>query len=626
MSTLYWLPEAPDWRDDVRAFSAASAPAWADAVALARARLTFAQTNGLDGAVRTALVAGMVAGAPEPVRVALIGSSTLTHLHPGVRIGGLRHGLRLETFETDFGQHRQALMDRGSALHAFRPDVIVFAFDAPYLARAADPGLSPEEAAAALEAAADDLVQHWSMAREAFGAQVIQQGVLHTAPTVMGSNEHRLPGAAADLLRRLDQRLRASTDAHGVDLMDLAPWIEQDGLKTWHSRGQWLRARQEISLAAGPVWGDLVGRLVAARRGLSSKCLVLDLDNTIWGGVVGDDGLAGLALGPGAGEGEAYQDIQAYAAALAARGVILAVSSKNDETTVVDAFDNHPDMILQRDQIACLRANWEDKPSNLRAIAEALNIGLDSLVFLDDNPVERDLVRRNLPMVVVPEWPGDPALVPRMLSDAGWFESVALTDEDRSKTAQYAARSRSAAMQAGATDLDSYLRDLDMTLSWAPVTQDGLARVVQLINKTNQFNLTTRRYTDEAVRAMLADPDSRVLQFRLTDRFVDNGVVAVAILKRQTDGVVGVDTWLMSCRVLGRKVEQATLGVLVDEAKALGAAVLEGRYLPTERNGMVRNLYADLGFAAAEAEAGVFHLDLTAAPPADVHIAITRAS
>lgn len=625
MSTLYWLPEAPDWRDQVRAFSTAEAPSWAGAVALSRSRLTFSQTNGLDGVVGGALTARKVAGAPEPVRVALIGSSTLTHLHAAVRMGGVRHGLNLQTFETDFGQHRQALMDPGSALHAFRPDVIVFTFDAPYLSRGVKPGMTAEQAAQALDAATDDLVQHWTLARERFGAQVIQQSVMNTAPSLMGSNEHRLYGSPADSLRRLNDRLPQLADAHGVDLMNLSPWIEQDGLKAWHSRGQWLRARQEVSLAAGPVWGDLIARLVAARRGLSFKCLVLDLDNTLWGGVVGDDGVTGLALGPGTGEGEAFQDIQAHALALAARGVILAVSSKNDEATVLEAFETHPDMVLKREHIACLRANWEDKPSNLRAIAKTLNIGLDSLVFLDDNPVERDLVRRTLPMVVVPDWSGDPAFVPRMLSDAGWFESVALTDEDRVKTAQYASRSQSAALQASATDMDAYLRDLEMTLSWNPVAPEGLTRVVQLINKTNQFNLTTRRYSEDQVRALITDADVRVLQFRLVDRFVDNGVIAVAILKR-SGATVEVDTLLMSCRVLGRKVENAIANVLADQARELGAAELIGRYLPTERNAMVRDLYTDLGFIPAQSEPGVFILSLADAASAEAHIIITRAT
>jgi FkbH-like protein len=229
-------------------------------------------------------------------------------------------------------------------------------------------------------------------------------------------------------------------------------------------------------------------------------------------------------------------------------------------------------------------------------------------------------------MAITPEWPGDPALVPRMRSDAGWFEGVALTDEDRARTAQYAGRAQSAALRDSATDMDSYLRDLQMTLTWAPVDASGLARAVQLINKTNQFNLTTRRYTEGDVRGLLDDADTRVLQFRLTDRFVDNGVVAIAVLRKTDAASVEIDTWLMSCRVLGRRAEEATLSVLADQAREMGASRLLGRYLPTPRNGMVAGLYERLAFEAVDGHAGLYQRDLTDPGQADLSMTVTRAA
>jgi FkbH-like protein len=311
--------------------------------------------------------------------------------------------------------------------------------------------------------------------------------------------------------------------------------------------------------------------------------------------VIGDDGPQGIRLGQGSAEGEAFVAFQHHVRDLSRRGVILAVVSKNDEAAALAPFDNHPEMVLRRDDIACFVANWNDKPGNIRAVAERLNIGLDAIAFADDNPFERALVRRELPMVAVPELPDEPALYARALSDAGCFDAVAVTQEDRARGAAYRANATRAALRDGDTDLDGYLESLDMVLRWRRFDRAGLPRIVQLINKTNQFNLRARRYTDAEAEALIGDDVSLALQLRLTDRFGDNGVIAVVIGKPDGDALF-LDTWLMSCRVLGRGVEQATMNLLAAEAGRIGAAALVGEYRPTPRNGMVRRHYPSLGF------------------------------
>jgi len=313
--------------------------------------------------------------------------------------------------------------------------------------------------------------------------------------------------------------------------------------------------------------------------------------------VVGDDGLEGLVLGQGSALGEAYMAFQSYARELSRRGVILAVCSKNDEANALEPFDKHPDMVLKRTGIASFVANWSDKATNIRAIAQALNIGLDSLVFIDDNPFERSLVRQELPMVAVPEVSDDPTTYPRTIADAGYFEALAMTDEDRERTRQYQGNRARDALKAATTDLGAYLRGLEMELIWRPFDRVGLQRTVQLINKTNQFNLTTRRYTDEDVQALMQDPRAFGLQLRLLDRFGDNGIIAIVIGRMQdtTDPLPGdllIDTWLMSCRVLGRQVEPTTLNLIAAEAQRLGAKRLIGEYIPTKKNAMVKDHYA----------------------------------
>jgi FkbH-like protein len=284
-------------------------------------------------------------------------------------------------------------------------------------------------------------------------------------------------------------------------------------------------------------------------------------------------------------------------------------------------------MVLKRHDIASFVANWNDKASNLRAIAEELNIGIDSLVFVDDNPFERSLVRRELPMVAVPEVGEDPATFAQTLADAGYFEGLAVTEEDRARTNQYQGNRQRERLKASATDLDSYLHSLEMELIWRRFDKLGLQRTVQLINKTNQFNLTTRRYTEEDVLAIMADERAFGLQLRLVDRFGDNGIIAIVIGKMDGAEDLVIDTWLMSCRVLGRQVEPTTLNLIADAAKRLGARRLIGEYIPTKKNGMVKDHYQKLGFTIVETDPDGSSrnlLDLPTFVPANTIITVTE--
>ncbi len=572
--------------------------AWDALRQLANTRLDFLRTGRLDRSLIRLFGQEPPHGLPTaPVRLAVLGASTTTHLAPGLRVAALRRDVWLSVYEPDYGQYLQELRDPQSRLHRFQPTAVLLSLDVHHLLPGRGPTLDAAQAAAQVEDALSSMRELWRSVRGAFGCQVIQQTVLPISPPVFGLNEHRLPGSAAAMTFRLNARLREVADADGVDLLTLDAWAAQAGLAAWHDPTLWTRAKQEVSPSATPFYGDLVARLVAAGQGRVAKCLVLDLDNTLWGGVIGDDGLEGIVLGQGSAQGEGFTAFQTYVAALAQRGVILAVCSKNDEANALAAFDRHPEMVLRRADISAFVANWNDKASNLREIARQLNIGLDALVFADDNPFERNLVRRELPMVAVPELPEEPALFSRRLSDAGYFEALALTAEDRDRTLQYQANRERQSLQGQSTDLGGYLRSLDMRLSWREFDAVGAQRITQLINKTNQFNLTTRRYASHEVDAVMADPRAVGLQLRLADRFGDNGIIAVVIGRLTEDGAsLDLDTWLMSCRVLGRRVEEATLAIVVEVAASFGAGRILGRYLPSEKNAMVADLYERLGF------------------------------
>jgi FkbH-like protein len=627
--TLHWLPEAPDWRSRLKTLRAAppgSAEAWELAVALANTRLDFVATNALDQAVQALFAAGPPPGlGTRPVRLAILASATVTHLHAAIRVAALRRRIWLTTYENDYGQYWQELLDPASALHGFAPNAVLLALDAHHLTSGIDAGLDAAGAEAAVEAVVERLRECWRLAAAACRGPVLQQSVLDVFPALLGGNEQRLPGSRAAAVARLNARLREAADAAGVDLVAVDQRAARDGIGAWHSAPLWHRSKQEIAVPAAPLYGDLVGRLLAARQGLSRKCLVLDLDDTLWGGVIGDDGMDGLALGQGSALGEAFVAVQDYARALSRRGIILAVCSKNDEANALEPFDRHPEMLLKRGDIACFMANWDAKPDNLRRIAEALNIGIDSLVFLDDNPFERDLVRRALPMVAVPELPEEPALYPFVLADAGYFEGVAVTAEDRARSGQYQGNQAREALKASAIDLDSYLRGLEMRLLWRRFDRLGLQRIVQLVNKTNQFNLMTRRYTEDEVAAVMDDSRAIGLQLRLVDRFGDNGIIAILIGRMTSDDDMLIDSWLMSCRVLGRQVEQTTLNLLAAEARRMDARRLVGEYRPTKKNSMVREHYARLGFTTAHtAEDGgsrsILDLGAYVAPPSFIDV------
>jgi FkbH-like protein len=588
---LDWLPVREDWGSLAEAVREQRPQ---DAVPgfqlLANSRMDFVRASKLDKMLQRYRAQHDLTSFLPRVRVALIGSSTLAHLHAGIRLAGLRRGILIDLYEGIYGMYRQELLDQGSGLHAFRPDVVLIALDAHHLAEPQDAGA--ENILAMLGSC-------WSAAQKSLGCAVIQQTVLPIFPHLLGNQEAQYSASPAAMVSKVNNLLREAAPGANVHLLTVDTWAAEEGVLEWHDPALWYRAKQEVHPRVSNIYGDQAGRIIAALRGKSSKCLVLDLDNTLWGGVIGDDGVDGIVIGQGSENGEAYLAVQRYAKGLSKRGVILAVCSKNDEANALRPFEQRAEMFLKREDLACFIANWEDKVTNIRRVAKQLNIGLDSLVFVDDNPFERNLVRRELPMVAVPELPEDPAGYVRCLSSAGYFETLSVTEEDQERGQQYRANASREELREQTTDLQGFLRALKMRLIWSPFTGKDLKRVVQLINKTNQFNLTTRRYSEEAVRALLEDRDVHTMQLRLLDVYGNNGIISLLIGRRNA-GTFEVDTWLMSCRVLGRQVEQATLNLLATKARDLCCSQIVGCYRPTASNSMVKNHYEKLGFSLVD--------------------------
>lgn len=540
----------------------------------------------------------------SPFRLVVLCNKTFDVIGDHLPAAAARHGIALELVLPPFDQAMQEALDPASQTNRAGADAILLALDHEWYGLKSavldDPGAVLTDAMAQL----GDL----SGALQMNTAATLYLSTVAAPPTsLFGSLDVRTPGSPRALIEALNAAIVQLAEERGALLLDTRALAEQVGTERWFDPVQNFAYKLPFASAYGAIYADWIGRLAGAARGKARKCLVLDLDNTLWGGVVGDDGVEGLVLGPGSARGEAFLAVQNMALELKSRGIILAVSSKNDDAVARGAFGSHPEMALNLSDIAVFQANWEDKPANLEAIAKSLNIGLDALVLLDDNPAERAQVRAALPSVAVPELPADPAWFPWTLMSAGYFEAVGFSAEDRLRAGAYATDARRAEVRASARDLGDYLISLEMRLTAGPFDPAGRTRIAQLINKTNQFNLTTRRYSEGQVAALEADPAAISLQVRLADRFGDLGMIGVVIARvgEVEDGVreAAVDSWLMSCRVLGRKVEEAMLALLVERAAAVGVVRITAKYRPTTKNGMVRELLDRLGFTLASEDA-----------------------
>ena len=615
LKAMGWLPPAPeDFRPRARALAEAlrrgdDAKAGLALYALAHHAL---DENQLASLARISAQIGRDR-APAPfqgVKLGIFGDGTLSLLASALAGTGLRHRLVIETFVGEFNAALREALDPQSAARTAGLDMALIVSDARALGLdVAAP--SREAAQEAVERAFQQLRATVEGLRPSVASALLVQTVVPPLEPLFGSYDRVEAGSPLSMVGRLNERIAQWAGSGDVVLVDVARLAASVGLEAWDDPGHWHGSKLSFAPSLLPVYADVAARTLAAVRGLARKCLVLDLDNTLWGGVIGDDGLAGIKLGQGSGAGEAFLAVQRMALALRARGVVLAVCSKNEEANARAPFREHPEMLLREEHIAVFQANWTDKASNLRAIAQTLNIGVDALVFLDDNPAERMQVRRELPLVGVPELPDDPALYPRMLAAAGYFEAVAFSAEDRQRAAMYQANAARAAALGASSDIGAYLASLEMACTIGFVDDVARARVAQLINKSNQFNLTTRRYGESELAAAAREASKHVVQVRLVDRFGDNGIIAVLIALKAPDAWE-IDTWLMSCRVLGRRVEEACLGHLAAAARAAGAKALIGKYIPSAKNGMVKDHYRKLGFALESDDTGTttWRLDL----------------
>lgn len=530
------------------------------------------------------------------IKLAFLSTHTVEPLRELLRALALAHGVNVDLYFGGFGQLEQEVLQPNSGLVAFQPDAVVLAWRIedllPGMVASGASANEDAELQSRLETLLDGLADVFA------GSSVLAHTLERPAAVPLGVIDYEHPGGIAARVERLNSMLRRRAQSTpALHLVDTERIARRAG-PAWFQPRHWYSARAPHGPAGLVELSREYAAYLRALAGRTAKVVMLDLDNTLWGGVLGEDGASGIALGPDY-PGNAFLAFQAELKGLAARGVLLALNSKNNEDEVRELFATHPHMLLGWDDFAASRVNWQDKASNAEELAEELSLGLDSFVFVDDSPHELEIVGSRLPAVATVQVPAEPAELPGLLSGRGYFDSLAFSAEDSRRGELYRAEGQRATLRGSSSSLDDFYRSLDMSLRVHEVGEGELARVAQLTQKTNQFNMTTRRYSEAETALMLNDDAFVVRAYSLVDRFGDSGIVSVIIARKGAEAWE-LDSFLMSCRVIGRTVETAILALVADEALTAGAGALTGDFLPTKKNTPAAGVYPAHGFVESD--------------------------
>ena len=526
------------------------------------------------------------------IKVSLVGDTATQFLAISIRGEGALRGYNVDMFEADYNQVEQQVMDPTSDLYEHNAKYNIF-FQSTHkllekysLLPASEWGNLAEERLAFVRTIC-----------ETVPGKIIYYNYPEIGDAVFGSYENKVPSSFIYQVRMINLGLmELAQEFPNLFICDLSEIQAKYGRDFFFDSSVYVSTEMILSIDALPIIASRTLDIICAIEGKFKKCLILDLDNTVWGGVVGDDGWENIQVGHGLGIGKAFTEFQQWIKKLKNRGIIVCVCSKNDEDKAKEPFEKNPEMILKLDDIAVFVANWDNKADNIRTIQSILNIGFDSIVFLDDNPFERNMVRENVPGVTVPELPEDPGDYVEYLYSLNLFETASYSSADKDRTKQYQVEAKRVSSAKAFTNEADFLKSLNMVSEVKGFDKFNTPRVAQLSQRSNQFNLRTIRYTDADIEALANDSEVIDLSFTLEDKFGDNGLIAVIIMKPQDKETLFVDTWFMSCRVLKRGMENFTLNTMVEKAKVAGYKRIVGEYLPTVKNGMVKEHYPNLGF------------------------------
>ena len=528
-------------------------------------------------------------------KLAVIGNCATQHIATAIKGEAFLRGLSIDVFDADYDQIDAQTMDGGSELYSFAPNAVLLVMCTEKLYEGFCS--TPVEKHPSF---ADDTIarirMYWTLISEKLQTSILQFSFAYLNDGSMGNYALREPCSFSYQLSRLNFLLGQSAAEHkGVYLVDINAIQGRLGTSLFKDDKLYYVAKMPFSLEALPHLAEQTVNMITALRGSIKKCVIVDLDNTLWGGVIGDDGLDGIEIGE-LGTGHAFSEFQLYLKELKRRGIILAVCSKNNEDTAKLPFEKHPEMVLRLEDFALFVANWQDKASNIRFIQQTLNIGMDSIVFLDDNPFERGVVRSLIPDITVPELPDDPALYLSYIRSLDLFETASFSSADADRTEQYRQEADRSALVAKFTSYDEYLRALEMSAQAAPFDKFHYPRIAQLTQRSNQFNLRTVRYTESEIESVANDDNHITRYYCLHDKYGDYGLISVVIMDKREDSSLFISEWLMSCRVLKRGMEEFIVNDIIRTASQCGCTKVIGEYIPSPKNAMVADLYERMGF------------------------------
>ena len=556
-------------------------------------------------------------------KVAILSGSTIGEIKNMLELFLLNEGIKPEFYVGGYGLFYENLVFDDGSLAAFAPDFLYIHTSRKNIKEMPLPSDSDEAVQAKLDA-------EWARFEAAFeaakklGCSVIVNNFDLPTHRLMGNRDAVDPRGGIHFINELNARIATYVAKNeGFYLNDLAYLACRFGLDNWFSESEWYLYKYAVSMQYIPELCHNISLIIKSLLGKNKKGLVLDLDNTLWGGVIGEVGAEGVELSTETPAGMAYSEFQQYLRQLEDLGILLNVASKNEESIALTGFERD-DSPLKRKDFLCFKANWEPKSENIAKIAQEINILPESLVFVDDNPAEREIVRQQLPAVTIASFDSPEGMI-AALDRAGYFEITALSADDAKRNEMYRQNLQRAAAQQSFGSYEDYLRSLEMTAEMGAFDQPHAERITQLINKTNQFNLTTRRYTAQEVEALLSNPDAVTLYGRLIDKFGDNGLVSAMIGTVEGERCT-VDLWIMSCRVFKRNLEQTMMDEFVRRCAARGVKTIVGRYLPTAKNLLVKEIYGTMGFekVSEDEQQTVFELDVAAYRPQNNIVTVTR--
>ena len=531
----------------------------------------------------------------KTIRVALLGDSATQFLVQALRATGYESGYDLQIWEADFNQIERQVFDPSSELFEFNPELVIL-FQSSHKLLAKYNKSKSEYYQLLADNRLEEINSIVSALNGQLNAKIIYYNYSEINDSVFGNYANKLELSFPFQLYKLNYELvKLATQVNNFYICDLSSIQNQLGKSLSFQTSVYINTEMVLSIDVLPFVAKQTIDIIAAMNGQSKKCVILDLDNTVWGGVIGDDGIENIQIGS-LGIGKAFTEFQYWIKKLKNRGIIIAVCSKNTESVAKEPFEKHPDMVLRLDDFAVFMANWENKADNIRQIQSILNIGFDSMVFLDDNPFERNIVRENIPGITVPELPADPADYLEYLYTLNLFETISYSNEDTERTKLYQVEAQRSVLQQKFTNEDEFLESLNMLSLVEPFNKFNTPRVAQLSQRSNQFNLRTIRYTESDIALISNSDNFYTFAFTLEDKFGDNGLICVIVLKAKDKETAFIETWLMSCRVLKRGMEQFTLNTIANFAEEKGFKQLEGEYIPTAKNEMVKAHYANLGF------------------------------